>query len=215
MVNSPDQQVRQLYALANEEGEELARSFDWQVMRQQQLFTTLGTPEQPAAVPDDLDHFISNSFFNRSTMRPMLGPITPQQWQAIQAQPQLNRVFLAFIQRSGDFLITPTPPVGNTIAYEYISVNWAKSAGGTPQDQFLADTDETYLPERLFRYGIRWRFLAAKGLNYSEEMRTYEMEKQRAQARDGGNSELSSTGSDSYILSANLPEGGFPGPGYP
>jgi hypothetical protein len=124
-VNSTDAQVQQLYALANEEGDELSGTYDWQVMRRQHLFNTVASAVQSSAIPSDLDHFIANSFFNRTTMRYIYGPITPQEWQAIQAQPQLNRVFLAFIERDGQFLVTPTPSAGQQIAYEYITTNWA------------------------------------------------------------------------------------------
>ncbi len=214
VVNSTDQQVRQLYALANEEGQALANAFDWQIMRREQTFVTVAQADQTAALPDDIDHFINNSFFNRSTRRRLIGPITPQQYQAILAQPQLNRVYLAFIERDGQFLITPEAPAGQTIAYEYQSTNWAKSAGGVPQSSFIADTDETYLPEYLIKLGLRWRWQSAKGLDYAETMSTYEREKQRLTARDGGNTILNTTGSDTFILS-NLPEGNYPGPGGP
>lgn len=213
VVNSTDTQVKQLYALANEEGEELARDFDWQALREQYLFTTVAADVQPTAVPVDWDHFIANSFFNRSTRRQVIGPITPQTYQAILAQPQLNMVYLAFIERSGQFLITPQPPAGQTIAYEYISKNWAKSSIGTPQPAFLADADTSFISERLIMLGVRWRFLSAKGLDYAEAMRTYELERQKLQARDGGNGMLSITGSDAFLLD-NIQENNFPGPGF-
>lgn len=212
VVASTDQQVRQLFALANEEGRGQADSFDWQAMRGEHTFVTVASANQSSAIPADLDHFVSNSFFNRTTRRSVIGPITPQQWQAIQAQPQLNRVFLAFIERSGQFLITPTPTAGEMIAYEYISKNWARSALGVPQAQFLADDDENYLDDNLFRLGIRWRFLKSKGLDYAEDFRTYQEYIARKQARDGGNSMISTTGDGQYILSPNIPEGSFPGP---
>ncbi len=212
VATSTDQQVRQLFALANEEGRELAGSFDWQVLREQHTFVTAGTAVQTSAVPGDWDRFISNSFFNRTTQRTVLGPITPQQWQSIQAQPQLNRVFLAFIQRHGQFLITPVPTPNETIAYEYVTKNWAKSSGGVPQDRFIIDSDESYLDEWLITLGVRWRFLKSKGLEYAQDLQTYNFELSQKQARDGGNTELSTTGSDGYILSPNVPQGGFPGP---
>lgn len=212
VVSSRDTQVQQLYELANEEGEELAGSYDWQVLRQQHTFTTIASAVQSNAVPGDWDRFIANSFFNRSTQRSVLGPITPQQWQSIQAQPQLNRVFLAFIRRQGQFLITPTPAANETIAYEYVSKNWVYDVAGTPKSLYTRDDDESYLDERLMRLGIRWRFLKSKGLEYSEDFRTYETQKAEKQSRDGGNTELSTTGSDGFILSPNIPEGSFPGP---
>jgi len=211
VVNSTDTQVQQLYALANEEGDELAGTYDWQVMRRQHLFDTVASAVQSSAVPSDFDHFIANSFFNRTTMRMIYGPITPQEWQAIQAQPQLNRVFLAFVERDGQFLVTPTPPAGQEIAYEYITKYWAKSAAGVPQAEFLADTDETYLDDKLFPLGLRWRFLKSKGLEYSEDFRTYQSERNQRMARDGGNGVIDTAGGAYYGWATNIQEGGWPG----
>jgi hypothetical protein len=180
-------------------------------MRRQHLFNTVASAVQSSAIPSDLDHFIANSFFNRTTMRMIYGPITPQEWQAIQAQPQLNRVFLAFVERDGQFLVTPTPPAGQEIAYEYITKYWAKSAAGVPQAEFLADTDETYLDDKLFPLGLRWRFLKSKGLDYAEDFRTYQGERNQRMARDGGNGVIDTAGGAYYGWATNIQEGGWPG----
>lgn len=214
VVNSTDQQVRQLGAIINEEGQDLSSSFDWQCMRRQKTFTTTADPEQLGAVPDDWDRFIANSFFNRTTLRQMFGPITPQRWQAIQVYPQFVGVYLAFIQRDNKFLITPTPPADQTIAYEYVTKNWALAADGvTEKSEFTADTDTTILPsgERLIELGTRWRWLKAKGMPYAEDLKTYEMQKEQVQARDGGNTQINTGGDPYYNWRANIPEGNFPG----
>jgi len=214
VVNSTDIQVQQLYALANEEGNELAGSYDWQVMRRQHTFVTTATADQTTAVPADWDRFVANTFFNRSTQRTVIGPITPQQWQAIQAQPQLNRVYLAFIERDGQFLITPTPAAGETIAYEYVTTDWCYSSDEVPvpRSDYEADSDTAYLDEKIIVLGLRWRFLKSKGLEYSEDYRTYMSERTQRQARDGGNGMITTTGDGQFLLSPNLPVGGFPGP---
>lgn len=211
VVGSTDTQVQQLYALANEEGDELAGAYDWQIMRRQHLFNTVASAVQSGAVPADFDHFIANSFFNRTTMRNVYGPITPQEWQAIQAQPQLNRVFLAFVERDGQFLVTPTPPANQEIAYEYITKYWAKSDAGVPQAEFLADTDETYLDDKLFPLGLRWRFLKSKGLDYAQDFATYHSERSQRMARDGGNGVIDTAGGSYYGWATNIAEGNFPG----
>lgn len=211
VVTSTDIQVRQLWELANEEGYELAGSFDWQALRQQYTFVTVASAVQASALAADMDHFISNSFFNRTTQRNVYGPITPQQWQAIQAQPQLNRVFLSFVERDGQFLITPTPAAGETIAYEYISSYWAKTAGGVAKAEFTLDTDTTYLSERVIILGVRWRFLKSKGLDYAEDFRTYMTERAQTQARDGGATVIDVGGRNPYNFFANIPDGNYPG----
>jgi hypothetical protein len=201
-----------MWELANEEGEELTRGFDWQILRKEQTFLTIADPDQSGFFADDFLRFVFNTSFNRTTRRNLIGPITPQQWQAIQAQPQLNRVFLAWIERGGEVLVTPTPPADQTVAYEYISGNWAYSSSGTPKDSLSSDDDETFLNERILRMGVRWRFLSAKGLDYRQAYQTYQVELEKVQGRDGGNTIISTTGQTSYILSPNVPEGAFPGP---
>jgi hypothetical protein len=211
VVASPDAQVRQLYALANEEGKELASRGDWQALVRQQTFVTTDTTEQTSAVPADLDRFIANSFFNRTTRRNLLGPLTPQDWQAIQAQPQLNRVYISWRQRDNKFLVTPDPvPPSETIAYEYVTKNWATSASGTPQSRFLADDDTSVLDEELIKLGVRWRFMKSKGLEYAEDFRTYQTQVQQARGRDGGATRLNLRGYDGFVASI-YPEGNFSG----
>lgn len=206
---SSDRQVQQLLALANQEGLALARRYSWQAMQEEQTFLTVAAPAQPAALPDDFDRFVPNSFFNRTTRRPITGPITTREWQWIQAQPVYSTVYLAFRQRTGQFLMTPNPAVNNLIAYEYLSRNWAKSNTGTPQPKFLADTDTSFLDEELITLGTTWRFLRAKGLDYAEEMETYEREVEQAMARDGGSTMLTLAPQPIDLNRTNLPDGNF------
>ena len=211
VASSTDRQVIQLWALANEEGASLARRHPWQALVEEQSFTTVASPAQGAALPADLDRFIPNSFFNRSTLRAMTGPITPRQWQWIQAQPAYSTACLMFRERTGQFLIAPTPPAGETIAYEYLSRNWARSSGGAAQAAFLADADTAVLDEGLITLGLRWRFLRAKGLDYAEEMASYERELEQAMARDGGSTALNIAPSAVGRSRVNLPDGDFGG----
>ena len=206
---STDKQVIQLMALANEEGKSLASRTRWQALNEEQTFVTVAATIQPTALPADFDRFIDNSFFNRSTRRPMTGPISPRQWQWLKAQPAYSTAYLMFRERTGQFLIIPTPAAGQTIAYEYVSKNWAKSGAGAPQASFLADTDTSFLDEELIGLGVRWRFLRAKGLDYAEEMSTYEEQVEQAVARDGGATALSISPGPINLNRVNIPDGGF------
>jgi hypothetical protein len=209
VVGSTDRQVQQLYALANEQGLSLARAHEWQALTEEQNFASTNGPEQIAAIPADFDRFVPNSFFNRTTRRPMTGPITPRQWQWIQAQPVYSTVYLAFRERGGRFLTAPSPPAGQECYYEYVSKNWAASNLGVAQSSFLADTDVSVLDEELQILGLRWRFLKAKGLDYAEDMQTYGIEVEQAMARDGGSSMLSLAPQPVDLNRVNLPDGNF------
>lgn len=213
VVNSTDTQVQQLYALANEALADLARAHTWQILTRQQTFTTVAAEEQPDALPDDFDYELNNTVYNRTTRLTLIGPITPQLWQAIKAQPQLNRVYLCWRERDGAILITPEPPAGQEIAYEYVTSNFAETSTGTPIPEYAADSDVAVLPERLVQLSLRWRFLSSKNLDYAEAFRTYQTQLQIQQARDGGMTQLNMTGSTTWGLWGfpNLPLGNFPG----
>jgi len=209
VVGSTDKQVIQLLALLNQAGSDLASFYPWQALVAEGSFVTTATPNQAAAIPDDLDRFIPNTFFNRSTRRPMTGPITPRQWQWIQAQPVYSTVYLAFRERTGQFLIAPTPPAGQEIYFEYVSENWAKSNTGTGQTRFLADTDETYLSEELLTLSTIWRFLRAKGLDYAEEMETFGRQQEQVAARDGASTMITIAPQPIDPNRVNIPDGNF------
>lgn len=213
VVNSTDTQVQQLFALANEALADLARAHTWQILTRQQTFTTVAAEEQPDALPDDFDYELNNTVYNRTTRLTLIGPITPQLWQAIKAQPQLNRVYLCWRERDGAILITPEPPAGQEIAYEYVTSNFAETSTGTPIPEYAADSDVAVLPERLVQLSLRWRFLSAKNLDYAEAFRSYQTQLQIQQARDGGMTQLNMTGSTTWGLWGfpNLPLGNFPG----
>lgn len=183
--NSSDKQIVQLVALAQEEGIELAKRHPWQVLTKEKTFTGTAAAAQTGAIPDDFDRFVDESFFNRTQKKPVFGPISPQDWQFTQAVVATTLVE-SFRRRGNSILITPTPNGTDTYAYEYISTQWCESSGGTDQSAWAADTDTGILSEELMTLGVIWRFLRAKGFDYAEAFRTYELQVAQAFSRDGG-----------------------------
>lgn len=82
--------------------------------------------------------------------------------------------------------IFPPMPVDDTARFYYISNRYARKADGTPQSSFTADTDTFALPENLLRLGIIWRWRADKRLEYSEDLKNYEIAKATAMGKDTG-----------------------------
>ena len=76
-------------------------------------------------------------------------------------------------------------PIG-TATFPYISNAWARAADGTARAWFEADTDAFTIDERLLTLGLIWRWKAQKGMEYGEDMATYEQALSQAQARDAG-----------------------------
>lgn len=191
IIGSQDKTVQQLFWFAVEECQALNKLW-WQSMTREKTFLTVAAAEQTNALPDDLDRFWPDSFFNRSTNRKVVGPVTVQQWQLIQSNSAAAYVTLAYRQRDGAFLATPTPPAGQTIAYEYISTKWARSEDLlTAKLRWTVDTDTSYFDESLITLGIIWRWRARKGLSHDEDYDKWETRRDQLMANDGGSTKLS------------------------
>lgn len=183
VLSSSEQQVRELLALANEEGLELSRRADWQALCKEQTFTSVATETQTSMLPSDFDRFVPDTFWNRSKRRPFKGPVTPQEWQEIKAWTTAPLPEI-FVYRGNNILVQPVPSAGDTFAYEYVSKNWCESSGGTDQDAWAADTDVGLLPERLIILGIVWRWKSMKGLPAADDATTYDVQVRQALLRD-------------------------------
>lgn len=215
---STDPQIIQLRSLLNEELTELRTWPDtwWRKLIRQHSFTATATEVQPAdAIPDDLGYIITDTTWDRTSTRPVLGPVTPQAWQAWEARPILTSVIFGFRLRGNDYLTAPVPPAGDQIYYEYIS-KWAVYPGTAPdpeptQEYFEADDDTTIFDETLMSRGVRWRFLQAKGLAYQQDYALWINMLQRLSARDKSMPRLNAAGSDwtgisgPYVPSFNFP----------
>ena len=209
VITTSDDQTRQLHAIARQECMELNR-MNWKAMMREHTFVTTATAAQASARPSDLDRWVSNSFFNRSTRRPIVGPVTPQTWQALQASPQSGRIVLGYRERDGSFLITPTPPAGETIAGEYISTKWARNAAlDTAYVRWQADSDTSYFDEYLITLGAVWRWRKSKGLPYLEDYTTYTDYKSTKLASDGGSSAIDIVRASYTMGRPTVPETGF------
>lgn len=188
VVSSSDQQVRTWLRLANREGEELSRRHPWQLLRKEASFTTAATASQGAltTIASDFGRYVNESMFNRTTNEKWYGPLTPQQWQRIQASVGLVTLRKMFTIRGGLLLATPTPTASQTVKFEYISTQWCESSGGTDQSAWAADADVSLLPQRLIELGVIWRWKKSKGLEYAEDFSDYEKAVANEIMADGG-----------------------------
>lgn len=174
VISATDATARRLLALANEEGRQLAR-LGWPILRKEQTFTSTATEAQTNAIPDDFGRFVDGTFWNRSASRPLVGPLSPQEWQDIKAHAG-SGVTDSFTYRGSDILIAPTATAGQTMAFEYYSRKWCESSGGTDQAAWAADSDTGILDENLMALGIVWRFKKASGLAWQEDYAVYDAE---------------------------------------
>ncbi len=215
---STDPQIVQLRTLLNEELTELRKWPDayWRKLIRQKTFVSVAAEVQTdTPIATDYDYMIPNTMWDRTLSRPCWGPISPQDWQAWEARPILTSILWGFRLRGNDFLTAPIPPAGDTVAYEYIS-KWAVYATGdvTPtKEYFTDDTDTTIFDETMMARGLRWRFVAAKGLDYREYYREWSGLVQREVSRSKGMGVLNTAYPTTWPLAGPyLPSFSWPGP---
>lgn len=189
VMDSTDAQIVQILALLEEEGNDLASRGTWECLLNEATHTTVAQADQGALAdlaPNGFRYIVNQTIFDRTDQRPIWGPLSPQEHQLRLALTAVGP-WHQFRIRGGKLLVNPVPAAGHTWAFEYVSENWILDGdSGDGKHYFTKDTDVTALPASLLLMGLRWRWLAAKGLEYAELMRTYELQVKDALSRDGG-----------------------------
>lgn len=204
-----DGTARQMIALMQTEGNDLARRTRWENLIREAVHTTLAQEDQGAitTIAPGYRSFINRTQWNRDRQWP-LRPDTPQIWQSRKATANTG-IFNNFRLRGGKLLMTPAPPAGETVAFEYNSKYFCQSAALVAQAAWAADTDLPLLDEFLMKLGLLWRFKKSKGLDYGEEFRLYEERVADAIGQDGGAAALNMGDSGGYQPGIGAPEGSW------
>ena len=167
IIGSTDSNTRGLLALAQGEGKQLASrdNFAWQVLQKEYTFQTV-ISQEAYSLPSDFAKLMNETVYDRSRNRYVVGPIDYKTWNSQKAM-LVTRVDPGFRLRGNQILIMPVPTAVSTIAFEYVSKNWCKSASDTEQNAWAADTDTGILDEDLMALGIVWRWLKSQGFDYA------------------------------------------------
>lgn len=199
-VTSTDQQILQLVAICEEEGQDQANRYPWECLQTEALFTTVAAQAQTtlAAVAPGLSYVVNDTIWNRTLRRPVYGPKSAQDWQQSKAM-QINGPFNAFRIIADVINFYPSPVAGQICAFEYISQNWITTTGST-SSVWTNDADTPKLNDQLIVMGTIWRWKQAKGLDYAEDFAKYERRITDAMTRDGSKPILSLDGGSQYEI---------------
>lgn len=173
VASSTDPDAQKLYRLANKVGYGLMRVNAWQILTKEQTFTAISGETQTGILPDDFDRFIPEAFWDRSASRLISGPITEVQWQGLKAAYYQDSTLRRFIYRGGQISVIPGFAGGESLAFAYVSNEWAASSGGTGQTKFEADDDTTVFNEDLFTAGLVYEYLKGEGLPFDAARAEY------------------------------------------
>lgn len=187
-INRPETVIgssanEQLGVIIQRAAEELASRHDWTALVRVHTFTPVAASEQVGSIPADFDRFAGEPTMWIGAQQ-VDGPIGPGAWAHSKAQASYIP-FPAFRIMNGNLWFTSRGPYpSGPVSYEYQSRNFVIHADGSEGDRFTADSDKTYLPERLIRlYAVAW-WKHPKGFDYAEDMSTAERELERIAGAD-------------------------------
>lgn len=186
VVGNPDQQTLQMLALVNRVGTELAQQdHAWEALRAEQAFTLI-SGQDTYPFPSDYGYYLPETIWDRTNKWPVAGPVSASGWQLIKSGLWPSGFYMRFRVMGGSIVFDPVPvaTAGDVIAIEYISNAWCQSAAGVRQSSFIADTDTPVIPDDLFVLGLKWKFNAAKGFDFSVEKDAFDTALARLQPRD-------------------------------
>lgn len=172
------------------------------------------------ALPSDIRSFVNATQWDRNFRWPMLGPLSPVEWQVIVSGISPVGPRIRFRVQDNEMTVQPLPGTSQTdqIAYEYVSNAWCTSSAGVANVasggvcRWNADTDLYLWPEDVLRYGLKWRFLRAKGLDYSQELQTWQMARDFQLSTSGASRSLrmNATANGLHFLNYdNIPDQGY------
>lgn len=211
---STDAAVLRIVELANEDGQELAGRHSWQVLRKEATLTTVAAESQGSIgtiTGPDFAFIVNETMWNRSQRRPVFGPRSPAEWQQLKGQFS-SGPWIQYMLRANLLLFLPTPAAGQSVFFEWISKYWCSdSTGATAAATMTADTDVTFLDERLIKLGTLWRFRKSIGMAYEEDFNTCEGAINDAITRDGSKGRLNLDGQQVDIYPGIVvPAGNWP-----
>ena len=172
---STDELVQQMRGLANKVGEELSRRAAWPELRREVTFYALATLDQTylISIASDFDRMVDDTFYNRTQVKQVTGPIDASEWQQDRANGYAGPG-LKYITRAGKLLVEPAFSSGDSCAFEYFTKHWCETTGGTGQEVLTYDSDIVRLPERIFKLGLVFEFLKTNDFPYAEAQEDYE-----------------------------------------
>jgi hypothetical protein len=186
-MSSTEQTGMELAALANECAEQIAEVYTWQKLKRLATLEGDGTTTE-YDLPDDFGWMPLGQQLRSTTSFGAIEPIMDHdRWLDIIIRGTNQTAFGAWTKLGDQIVFNAARSADEEVKFYYQSNLWALSATeGTPQNGFLFDEDVFRLSERLLKFCMIWKWKGYKGLPYSEELATFELELAKYVMRDRG-----------------------------
>jgi hypothetical protein len=210
---STDPNIIQLLRFLKSGGREIARAREWTFLVREYTFSTVsGTANY--ALPSDFRNLIAQSGWNRTTVWPLGGPVSSQDWQYRKASPVVGDISYAVRLWASQMYLNPTPTSTQTIAFEYLSTYWVEPSGQTSptSETPTVATDTICFDPNLIVRKLKLDFLKAKGLDTTTVQMDFDASLDSAKGEDADGPILCLGG---YVDPLHLLSGdNFPQTGY-
>lgn len=187
VVSNPDPTVLKFLAFAQQEAESTGSEFNWRNLNIALTLTGDGTTTL-FALPSDFERILQGQalWSNKYPSIPLQGPITSQDLLALKALP-VTPVRPVWRLIGGLLEIWPALSNLEVVNGEYRSTNPVVSGDGvTRKLRWSSDSDYALFPEIILRLGLIWRWKQSKGLDYAEDFRSYQLERDKKAGHEAG-----------------------------
>ena len=221
-VNDPfastDDSYRQLRYLINTAGEELSQLYPWQFLRRvADIPIEDGVSEYD--LPDDFLYLVNQTFWDHGNDNPVYGPLSAQQWTALEAGEILVGSDYYYFRLTQDQIhfYPETVTTALDARYEYVSRNWVEDSTnpGVKIDSIKTGSDTPLFNRTLLGRMLKVKFLEAKGFDTSKAQadlnQAYELMVARNKSAPVLNAGRSRRGSFYINTCRNTPETGYGG----
>lgn len=179
VTTSNDTTILQMWQCLNDEVQEHCnRKFNFPKLKVDATFaytTNVNYQALQLSTVPAMRSIVPRTLWNRTTRLECVGPFSDTQWAQTIALAVSGTV--DYFRMAGDWLlIYPGHTASNTYGYTYMSQYGVQAtAAGALKETFTVDSDVSLMPSRILRAGLEWRWRQTKGMQYAEEMETYEL----------------------------------------
>lgn len=170
LFSTTDKFAKELRVQANKSAVAIAKAYDWQSLTK--LATITGDDSTTSfTLPADYDRMVlKTELTGNSTNLNLVKTRDLDQWAYFQNHMS-SGVPGRWIVLGGALQVNPAPTTGVNYSYYYITRNVVSGS----KVAFTADTDTFVLPERLLTLSVIWRWRAQKRMEYSEDLKNFEI----------------------------------------
>jgi len=183
-TSSADPDDKQMVSVANRVAYQTMNFFNWTGLRKTWNLTMTAATTYP--IPDDFQCFVSDSYFQRESLRRVEFPVPDSRWFSYKYGIDEGSGIIR-ARKYGSNLEIPNPEPGEPLQFEYTTKYPITDSGGVPKQQFTNDTDLWLLDDEILILGIQTKWGQNKLLpQYEEWGMEYRAKMNEAIARDVG-----------------------------